>query len=39
MIGEFFFEDTTRPLALVFFMSGLGFIGYYYVLRIRKDAH
>ena len=31
MIGEFFFEDGTRNLALVFFILGLGSIGYYYI--------
>ena len=30
MIGEFFFDDSTRPIALVFFILGLGSIGYYY---------
>lgn len=27
MIGEFFFDDTTRPIALVFFILGLGSLG------------
>jgi hypothetical protein len=30
MIGEFFFNDTTRPYALIFFVIGLLFISSYY---------
>jgi len=30
MIGEFFFNDTTRPLATLFFVAGLLLIGWYY---------
>ena len=31
MIGEFFFDDGTRNVALVFFTLGLSFISFYYV--------
>lgn len=31
MIGEFFLDDTTRPMATVFFLLGLSVIGYYYL--------
>lgn len=31
MIGEFFFNDTTRPIAFVFFLIGLGLIAGYYL--------
>jgi len=30
MIGEFFFEDKTRPLALVFFALGIGLLLVFY---------
>jgi len=30
MIGEFFYDDTTRPAATVFFAAGLLFIIWYY---------
>jgi len=37
MIGEFFFNDGTRPAAAVFFVAGLLFITWYYgVLLYRK---
>lgn len=31
MIGEFFYNDTTRPVALVFFIAGLISAGSYYL--------
>lgn len=31
MIGEFFFDDGTRPIARVFFVCGLGTLAVYYV--------
>ena len=31
MTGEFFFNDTTRPMATVFFVLGLAIIAGYYV--------
>lgn len=31
MAGEFYFDDTTRPLASVFFYSGIGFVLYFYI--------
>lgn len=33
MIGEFFYDDTTRPFAKVFFVLGLLCIVYYYIYR------
>jgi hypothetical protein len=30
MIGEFFMEDSTRPVAVVFFVAGLGILGWHY---------
>ena len=40
MIGEFFYDDTTRPIAMVFFIVGIALIGGYYsyllVKRVRK---
>ncbi len=40
MIGEFFYEDTTRPIAMVFFIVGIALIGGFYsyllVKRLRK---
>ena len=35
MIGEFFFSDTLRPYAMIFFIAGLGVIAFYYVF-VRK---
>jgi hypothetical protein len=31
MIGEFFFDDNTRPFSLVFFILGLGLIAAYHL--------
>lgn len=37
MIGEFFFEDGTRPLAAAFFATGLLVVAWYYaVVRPRR---
>jgi hypothetical protein len=33
MIGEFYFEDTTRPIALIFFYLGFMAVGYYYLIN------
>jgi hypothetical protein len=33
MVGEFFYEDTTRPLAVWFFVGGLGLVVGYYLSR------
>lgn len=38
MIGEFFFDDTLRPFATVFFLIGLSIIGYYYLVLARRSA-
>jgi hypothetical protein len=42
MIGEFFFDDTLRPAAMVFFAMGLLMVAYYYGIVWpfrRKDDH
>lgn len=31
MIGEFFYDDTTRPVATVFFLCGLGTLALFYI--------
>jgi hypothetical protein len=31
MIGEFYYQDMTRPLAKVFFISGMGLLTIYYL--------
>jgi hypothetical protein len=40
MAGEFFYNDTTRPIAAIFFVAGLLFIVWYYsrigVKMLRK---
>jgi hypothetical protein len=41
MIGEFFFDDSLRPVALVFFLMGLVSVSYYYLVvlpRTRKSV-
>lgn len=41
MIGEFFFEDGTRPLVAVFFVAGLLVVAWYYAVvlpqRLRAE--
>ena len=34
MLGEFFYADGTRNIALVFFITGLGTAAYYYISEI-----
>lgn len=36
MIGEFYFEDTTRPYAIVFFASGLIVLAFYYLYYLPR---
>ena len=36
MVGEFFFDDGTRKPAMLFFLTGLLIIGYYYTERLVK---
>jgi hypothetical protein len=38
MIGEFFFEDGTRPLAVVFFGAGLLTVSWYYAVMLPRRA-
>jgi hypothetical protein len=38
MIGEFFYDDTTRPIATAFFVTGLLIIAYYYGQLFWKQA-
>lgn len=35
MIGEFFYDDTLRPIVVVFFLIGLAFVTYYYMNWLR----
>lgn len=37
MIGEFYFKDTLRPYAIVFFILGLLVIAFYYLFLYKKD--
>ncbi len=34
MLGEFYYNDSTRGFALFFFIAGIGTAGYYYVSEI-----
>lgn len=37
MIGEFFYDDTTRPYATVFFVTGVLIMAYYYLFLNAKS--
>ncbi|HMT28250.1 MAG TPA: hypothetical protein PKD91_03110 [Bacteroidia bacterium] len=37
MTGEFFLEDSLRPIAMVFFMSGLVTVLFYYLRVLPKN--
>jgi hypothetical protein len=37
MIGEFFYDDSTRGIATAFFIIGLLFIGWYYALWLKNN--
>lgn len=37
MIGEFFYDDTLRTPAIIFFSFGLLFIAYYYLILLPKQ--
>lgn len=37
MIGEFYYDDTLRPFAFVFFLTGLGVLAFYYLAIFRKS--
>lgn len=30
MVGEFFFQDTTKPIAQIFFVMGMAILAFYY---------
>lgn len=38
MIGELYFDDTTRPPAIVFFVLGIGFVSFYYLMLLGKKV-
>lgn len=38
MIGEFFYDDTTRPYATAFFLTGVLVMTYYYLFLHFKPA-
>ncbi len=37
MIGEFYFDDGSRPIAAAFFILGLAFVGVYYIGRKKHE--
>jgi len=44
MTGEFYFNDSLRPIAIAWFSIGLAFIAYWYLIKNKKapaetDAH
>lgn len=39
MTGEFFFDDTLRPVAVGFFVIGLAFVGYDYLLQMFEKQN
>ena len=38
MIGEFYLNDSTRPIAAAFFILGLAFVGVYYIGKKRYET-
>jgi hypothetical protein len=38
MVGEFFFQDRTRPYSVVLFVAGSICVGYYYLQQMPKRA-
>ncbi len=38
MIGEFYLNDSTRPVAAAFFILGLTFVGVYYIGKKRQET-
>ena len=36
MIGEFFYNDGTRPIAIVFFVAGLLTVSWYYTVMLPR---
>ena len=38
MIGEFYFQDGLNNIALVFFISGLLLISYFYISKLLKNT-
>jgi hypothetical protein len=39
MVGEFFFQDRTRPYSVVLFAAGIGCVGWYYLVLLPKRAN
>lgn len=39
MIGEFYYDDTTRPYATVFFVTGVLVMAYYYLFLNSKSKN
>lgn len=39
MIGEFFFDDSLRPIAMIFFIAGLITVGSYYIIVVPRNKH
>ena len=37
MIGEFFYDDTFRPFAKIFFAIGLAFLMFYYFIVLPRE--
>lgn len=36
MVGEFFFADTKRPMAIPFFLAGLLMVAWYYLVMLPR---
>lgn len=34
MVGEFYFQDSSRPFAIIFFIAGLSMLLYYYLIYL-----
>ncbi|HEY0668289.1 MAG TPA: hypothetical protein VGD22_08955 [Sphingobacteriaceae bacterium] len=39
MTGEFFFNDSLRPYATLFFISGLAIVGYHYLFQFKRGLN
>ncbi len=36
MTGEFFYNDATRPIAMIFFAAGIIVVAFYYIIHFPK---